>query len=243
MKDSFSDFRKKALRNNHRENLFLHFFAAPIAPYFSFLFAKFNLSPNQVTLIFFLTGLLGTLPFLQHEPVFVLSGYFLYRFHIVFDICDGEIARYTKLYSANGAFYDFVIHSFLYPMFAMTAYIGAYWKYEKVELLMVGMLVMFAAGFGQAMKNSFYRAMWKANFKETNPSSRQKAGLFLLLKSVIKNIFNFEGFIFLFSLSVFIGDSRFLIVLGLWSSLAIVGISFLKFLRFRSKLQALDLGK
>lgn len=236
MNENFEEFKKKIKRHNHAENKAVHFFAARTAPFFSYCFAKMKLSPNQVTLIFFLTGLLGAISFLKHETFFMLAAYVLFRFHIVFDVCDGEIARYTKKYSDNGAFYDYVIHSILYPLYSAFAYVGAFLVYGDPILLLIGIYLIFAASLGQAIKNTYYRALFKSGRSEASSEPKNTNAKILYLKSFVKNIFNFEGFMFLFCLGIFIPGTAWLSFCGVFSATTILMVSTIKFFKFRRSL-------
>jgi len=76
-----------------------------VSIYFTWFFLHTNITPNQVTLLSLSAGLLGcvliTLP--SYYPIL---GVILFQFWIIFDMVDGEIARYRDVCSLTGAFFD-----------------------------------------------------------------------------------------------------------------------------------------
>lgn len=76
-----------------------------VSIYFTWLFLHTNITPNKVTLISFLLGMIASF-FIALPGYYPVIGVILYQFWFIFDIVDGEIARYRKLSSLTGAFID-----------------------------------------------------------------------------------------------------------------------------------------
>jgi phosphatidylglycerophosphate synthase len=71
-------------------------------------FVHTPLSPNQITLLSFLTGLLGAVCFFPGGYWWPLFGAVLLQFAAVLDCCDGEVARAKFMESKNGYWLDVV---------------------------------------------------------------------------------------------------------------------------------------
>lgn len=194
---TLSEVKQRGIRENNIKNKRLHFFASNFSIYFSWIFINLNISANGVTIIFFLTGLLGAISFTFYSYGFVLLGYFLWRMHILFDICDGEVARFTQKFSINGAYWDYMIHSILYPLTFVAISTALFFKFDDVNFLLLGLLGSIVVSQTLAVKNNYYRAMLFNNLtldktKGVNTQSKLK----FLIFNTATLLLNFEGFLF-----------------------------------------------
>lgn len=240
MSHSFSEVKSRSRRNNHDENLITHFFGARVSIFFSYIFINLGLSPNQVTGLFFLVGLIGSIFAFFTTPLAALVSYLLFRLHIVFDICDGEVARFTKKTSLNGAYWDYMIHCTLYPAFAGAIAVGAFYRTGDINLLLIAPIVVFIALFSQVVKNNFYRALSvnRLSVDEVFPKPQATKPLKKasgLIKRVIKNAFNFEGLMFGFLAINLSGKVEWTFHLLIAYSILNFAASFFKFLQFSKK--------
>lgn len=76
-----------------------------VSIYFTWLFLHTSITPNQVTLLSLLAGFSGCI-LLTFPGYFPILGVILFQFWIIFDMVDGEIARYKNICSLTGAFFD-----------------------------------------------------------------------------------------------------------------------------------------
>ncbi len=190
------EVKLKAKRHNDENNRKLHFIGSLFSIYFSWIFINCRLSPNAVTGIFFLTGLCGAVFFLSSDLVFVVIAYSLWRLHIIFDICDGEVARFTKKFSFNGAYWDYMIHSILYPLVYASICFATYRKFDDDIFLILALFGSIIVSQTLSVKNNYYRAMLQNNEKINNVSN---AGKVSPLKNRFINLFigllSFEGYL------------------------------------------------
>jgi phosphatidylglycerophosphate synthase len=81
-----------------------------VSPYATLWFARHGWSPNAVTVAFMLSGaaagVLAAVPGIAAAIGVVL----LIQLYLLFDCSDGELARYTKRFSATGVFLDRMGH-------------------------------------------------------------------------------------------------------------------------------------
>jgi phosphatidylglycerophosphate synthase len=91
--------------------------------------ASTSITPNQMTLISVVFGLLGAPFFLSAQPIWQTIGALLFLAHSVLDGCDGELARLKFKESRWGGILDFwgdnVVHS------AIFACIGIGWSWSS----------------------------------------------------------------------------------------------------------------
>lgn len=82
-------------------------FARPISLFLSRRLAPMGITPNQMTFVCMLIGLVGAPFFLSADPIIQVIGGFLFVAHSVTDGCDGELARLTYTESRFGGLFDF----------------------------------------------------------------------------------------------------------------------------------------
>ena len=108
-----------------------------VSIYVSWLFLHTNISPNQVTFISLITGLTGCY-FLTLPGWYPIIGVILFNLAYIFDIVDGDIARFRKICSLSGAFFDRLTTAIFDPlMYAALAY-GVYLKLGAFPVLAFG---------------------------------------------------------------------------------------------------------
>ncbi len=86
-----------------------------ITIYFSWLFLHTNITPNQMTLLSLMTGLVACF-FLTQPGLYPVIAVILLNMVYIFDIIDGDIARYRKICSLNGAFFDRLTTAIIDPL-------------------------------------------------------------------------------------------------------------------------------
>lgn len=79
---------------------FLYIVSAPLA----WLLIKLRLTPSTITTISNIVAILALYIILVHDNFIIF--FLLWVFALIFDICDGMVARVTKQQSAHGSFYD-----------------------------------------------------------------------------------------------------------------------------------------
>ena len=82
-------------------------FARPISLFLSRRLAPMGITPNQMTFVCMLIGLIGAPFFLSADPLIQVIGGLLFVAHSVTDGCDGELARLTYTESRFGGLFDF----------------------------------------------------------------------------------------------------------------------------------------
>ena len=105
---------------------------------FSWIIINLNLNANHVTALFFIIGFIGSFLFLSMNPYVSIIAFLFWRLHIIFDICDGEVARFNQKFSINGAYWDYMIHAVLYPLYFINIGISQYFLFGDVVFLFLG---------------------------------------------------------------------------------------------------------
>jgi len=186
---SLKKIRKDSSRENFIDNKKLHFFSSIFSPIFTYFFVNLGFSANFVTLMFIVIGIIGgTMLFVLPIQYFWIS-YLLWRLHIILDMSDGEVARYTKKYNDNAIYWDFMGHSIIYPLYFAGIFIMAY--YEMNLSLEIGIIGIIVASLLRAVTRNFQAMLYKANKKsKTKQVSKNRK------KNILFYVLSFEGFLF-----------------------------------------------
>jgi CTP:molybdopterin cytidylyltransferase MocA len=117
------------------DGFFTTFFVSPYSRYIARWAARRGFTPNQVTTVSVLIGLLAAIAFATGERWGMVSGAILLQLAFTTDCVDGQLARYTRQFSKLGAWLDSVFdRTKEYLAFAGLA-IGASRMGEPVWLL------------------------------------------------------------------------------------------------------------
>lgn len=86
-----------------------------LSPYFTWLFVKIGFSPNQLTYMMIVCGVLGGAAVAVHADgtsglVWAVVGAVLIQAYLLLDCSDGEVARFRKRTSVTGVYLDRIGH-------------------------------------------------------------------------------------------------------------------------------------
>lgn len=186
---SYKMFKAASRRDDYLKNLAIHPFSARVSTYFSYVFYLLNLTPNFVTFLIFCCGVLSaifySLPSLQYS----LIGFLFYRMHIILDVCDGELARFTKKFSLWGLYWDQLIHFFVYPLIILSIIFSLRHDENFVTYFIALSIISLSKVIDLASKNVLFRQMNSRIDKKTTLVEGKLNTKFIksVLNSKIKN--------------------------------------------------------
>lgn len=233
MDKTFNEVVDKCKRKNEKENNNLHWFASKFSIYFSYFFLRLRLTADQVTIIFFLVGLIGAISYGFNNIILTIVGYLLFRLHIIIDMSDGDVARFHQSFSIRGSYWDSVIHSILNPLYYIFITSSFFLQFNNEYFLYICPFIGLSSSVLMGVKNNYYKAMLfnNKNLKknENNYSRKNKRFKLFFFMSEIMSI---EGFIFLTVLVRYFGSELFafiIVYMYLSSNLLIALIKFFQF--------------
>lgn len=94
------------MANRANDGFFSVFVLRKFSKLFTWAAVRLKMTPNQVTLISFAIGLLSAYEFSRGTFWTIFAGAVLLQLSIIVDCVDGELARYTRQFSALGAWLD-----------------------------------------------------------------------------------------------------------------------------------------
>lgn len=198
-KITLQNTKEKCKRKNAEANNKLHWFASKFSIYFSYFFLKLRFSADQVTIIFFVVGLLGSFLYSFDSLILSVLGYAMFRLHIIIDMSDGDVARFNKSYSIRGAYWDAVIHSIVNPLYYVFISYSFYLQFNNENFMILGALAGVSSSVLMAVKNNYYKAMLFNNeiLKAKKEINSQNKSLKFKLFFLVTEFLSIEGFIFL----------------------------------------------
>ncbi len=110
----------------------------------TFFFANYTrFTPNQITIMSFIFGLLSAYFFLNGTWFYLIIGALLFQCSFILDIIDGKVARLKGLKSAFGAYLDAITDLLKYFFIILGLAYGQYKITNDLSLLFYGYLLMF----------------------------------------------------------------------------------------------------
>jgi|GEM_PF-1250634 len=162
--------------------------------YFTWLFSKTSITPNQITFLMIVNGIVGGVFLATGNYIHALMGsLFLYLF-LVFDLVDGEVARYKKIFSRKGKFLDFVANDIVFASTFLGLSLGifngdcklfGYALYHNPIVLITGMITIIFFAFFKL--SSCYAKDIDENLQESFLKSDRVNGR---IKSIVLKISN-----------------------------------------------------
>jgi len=165
-----------------------------ISPYLTRILLRMNFSPNAVTWLMILTGLSAALSLLIPGLLGVALALVLGQLQMLWDCCDGEIARWKKEFSPAGIFLDKLGHYLTESVIAVALGLRLTGWPEKSldssDYSLIGALFALLIILNKALNDAvhvsrFFAGLSKLEDREAVNTSRSS------LVSVIKGIFKF----------------------------------------------------
>jgi len=134
-------------------------FARKISIYFTKLLLYTNITPNQVTLLCTLIGMVACLFFVNGNPWYMIIGALLLELWYIFDHVDGEVARYRKNTTLTGVYLDFLSHYIVHPFIFVCASFGIYNVFNDVRVFVFGFSAALSMALIDLTKDCVYKAV------------------------------------------------------------------------------------
>lgn len=234
---SLKTVKEKSKRTNQAIIEKSYYFSSRFSIYFSWMFINLNLSADHVTILFFLTGILSSLFYLGTNPMFSIYGYIFYRLHIIFDMSDGDVARFRDEKSIRGGYWDSMAHSIIYPILVFNLSISLWLIYSDVYFIILGGYFSIITLLTLSVKNNYFKAILYYDHNMLNifkEKSRQidSNSLYFKIFNIVSLLLSLEGFLPLYIISCFVQNKLFSIILIVAYMVIfsiIIGIKFISF--------------
>ncbi len=201
----FQEVQRRARRQNHEENVWVHPFSGRISTWFTWAFVNLGLSANQVTFLFWLCGAGAVAALAANTALGAFLAFVLFRLHVLFDVCDGEVARFRRSVSRYGVYWDQVIHVTTYPALLAAIVWARLQDGAPQAVVLAGFLGMIGKTLDLAVKNLHYRVLWQAGETQAAasptaaPAAGGRRGLLRRFLGEAVRLANYDAFLFFYA--------------------------------------------
>jgi len=192
-------------------------FNRPISLFFSRYLLRTPLTPNQVTYISLLSGLISPFFLVKGTYFGLMLGTFFYHFASVLDGCDGEVARLKMMESTGGEWVDTIIDNLTHILFVGGLSYGLFIYLDRIWPLFLGVIsvasimavlwIMF--GYIKKKGRGTLLAFDQGFEKDAKGKSSVWTELALLLKPLVRR----ATYAFLFFLLALFGQAKIVLIL------------------------------
>jgi phosphatidylglycerophosphate synthase len=131
-------------RSNIVEDLYSKL-AKLVTPYF----LKTNLTPNHITIISGIFGVLGALMLILNQHLYLIVSAIFIQLYAILDLVDGDVARIKNLQSTFGMWLDIFFDKLIDFLLIFSIAIGIYLETSEVIYLIIGLSLMGVVFFNQ----------------------------------------------------------------------------------------------
>ena len=161
---------KIALNKNYPYRILV---LSKISPYFTYLFSKTTVTPNQITVLGFIVVIISAYFISYPSPIYWIVGWSLLQLYLVLDCVDGELARYKKSTTKFGGFLDNFLHPISNALIVIGAGISSYNSYDKASILYLTLFSLLIVLTLSLFRLNTYliksKSNMQASFKKRNP--------------------------------------------------------------------------
>lgn len=159
----------------------------PISIKISKLLLKTKITPNQISLVGFITAFLGALFFYVGEYIFLVMGGILVQLSSIIDGCDGEVARLKLIQTKYGGWFDAVLDRYADAIIIFGMIHGHWILHNNLIIWTIGFIALVGS-FLNSYTADKYDAIFKKRREEVN---RWRMGrdvrLFLIFIGALSN--------------------------------------------------------
>jgi CDP-L-myo-inositol myo-inositolphosphotransferase len=113
-----------------------------ISGFISGFLSRTPVTPNQVTIISLILGIISGVFFSLGEYTYTITAGLLYFLSTVFDQCDGEVARLKQMETDFGRKLDIIVDAIVNAVIVVGITIAVYVKMGSVLVIITGFLAM-----------------------------------------------------------------------------------------------------
>lgn len=162
-----------------------------ISIYITYLMIKLKLTPNQITFLTLIIGIVGGIFIATGDEIYWLLGFLLLYFSVILDAVDGELARFYNKVSELGRYLDLFVGYILHKYILLTISIGIYVQSNEILALILGTLCIIFTSL--SAENNLYKWMItyeylaKSNITLNLAKSKHKSSTNLFINKSLLN--------------------------------------------------------
>lgn len=140
MKYTYDDIRK----TDGADPWWTEIVVKPFVYQLTSIFANYTrLTPNQITVLSFIFGILSAYSFLQGNWIYLVTGSILFELSYMLDCTDGRVARLKGLHSRFGGYLDIITDITKYFAITLCIVYGQYMLTNDLSYFLYGYIFIF----------------------------------------------------------------------------------------------------
>ncbi|RJQ17642.1 CDP-alcohol phosphatidyltransferase family protein [Candidatus Woesearchaeota archaeon] len=181
---TIAQLRKRCQRPEQEKFSAYHLFFRSLALHFTRFFIFLRATPNQVTLLAILLYIFPALFFIFGNTYLQIAGVLLLYLINILDKSDGQLARYTKIFTKKGLFLDGVFHALNHVVVYFCIGLGVFLRTSDSTFLLAGSAIVIFALLTDVFHLQRLLILKKGASAE-NSSARIQKTRFHRLKSIL----------------------------------------------------------
>jgi hypothetical protein len=148
-----------------------------VGVYFTWIFARTPITPNQVTALWVLMQCVGPLLFINGNYSYMIIGVIIYHLGLLVDCADGQLARYKKQYSVMGIYLDHIGHHISISILLVSLSVGVFKMTGEGVYIAFGALGLFSFVFSKLFTLNipdYAKSQMREIEKKISPKTRNK---------------------------------------------------------------------
>lgn len=188
------------IRKNYQNGNYLFIidrYSYSISPLITKHLIKTNLTPNMITVMMMLSGIIGAIFFAIPSIAMKIIGTVFIHLWYILDCCDGEVARIKKKYSKFGKEIDYTAHILNHPLFTV-AFMLSMMQLKIYNSTFVGIIFMIIIIINLMFRNMLlFNSIYEEKMKSDiiNDMGKQKVSI---KKRLIDNLSTYPNFALIF---------------------------------------------
>ncbi|MFA6296313.1 MAG: CDP-alcohol phosphatidyltransferase family protein [Patescibacteria group bacterium] len=158
---------KRICRKKNYHNYWSKIFSRHISIYFTWFFCHTPITPNQLTFIQIILAWLAGLSLIIWQWNGIIAWIILMQLSFIFDLVDGEVARYKKKSSLFGVILDSFGHVLINPAVYWSLAIFVY--YQTFDVWIIYLTIILSIFLISPSKHALMRGILFLTTKKDNP--------------------------------------------------------------------------
>jgi len=169
------ELKNKACREHTQpfEDAFIRLVLRRISIRITKYFVRTRVTPNQITVLGFLVGVLAAFCFALGEYTYLVVGAILIQLSFIFDLVDGEVARVESMQSLAGAWLDPVLDMIRTGLLFLGMAFGLWTQTNNVFVWPLSYLGFFGfaiEGFSSSKQSEIYGKIYISRVRKVSNS-------------------------------------------------------------------------
>tara|TARA_B100000315_G_scaffold234363_1_gene248304 strand:+ start:5140 stop:5817 length:678 start_codon:yes stop_codon:yes gene_type:complete len=186
-----------------KENAIARTIYRPLSEPIAIFLSRFNVTPNQVTVVSVFISIFSGLFFTFGEWKYSFVGAIFLQLSVLTDHVDGSLARFTNQSSRFGELWDDMANKLIKFFVLLGMSFGAYRQIGNPMILLVGTIAIFNITYSSFLVSFFHNLKKELDLRESLSIMPEKKGTFFPASLFVYAVITFGGLTNLLWLPIF----------------------------------------